>query len=143
MHQRGVNRRRKTRDVRSILPERQRPLERRGVEVGRVRGAGGDHRRRRHPYSRGAKGCGVYRRWSGTGVSRRRFAQALVREMPHTLALLQTGRLNEWRATLLVRETACLSAADRAIVDRRLCSDPAAARDSAVETLLITHLRAS
>ncbi|GAF48959.1 HNH endonuclease [Rhodococcus wratislaviensis] len=53
------------------------------------------------------------------------FAQALVHEMPHTLALLQTGRLNEWRATLLVRETACLSAADRAIVDRRLCSDPA------------------
>ncbi|MDI9979160.1 DUF222 domain-containing protein [Rhodococcus sp. IEGM 1307] len=53
------------------------------------------------------------------------FAQALVHEMPHTLALLRSGRLNEWRATLLVRETACLSAADRAIVDRRLCSDPA------------------
>jgi hypothetical protein len=33
--------------------------------------------------------------------------------------------LNEWRATLLVRETACRSATDRAIVDRRLCSDPA------------------
>ena len=33
--------------------------------------------------------------------------------------------MNEWRATLLVRETACLSAADRAIVDRRLCSGPA------------------
>jgi hypothetical protein len=49
------------------------------------------------------------------------FAQALVHEMPHTLAMLRTGR----RATLLVRETACLSAADRAIVDRRLCSDPA------------------
>ncbi|EID79512.1 hypothetical protein W59_13926 [Rhodococcus opacus RKJ300 = JCM 13270] len=53
------------------------------------------------------------------------FAQALVHEMPHTLAMLRTGRLNEWRATLLVRETACLSAADRGIVDRRLCSDPA------------------
>ncbi|ANS30574.1 hypothetical protein R1CP_29730 [Rhodococcus opacus] len=53
------------------------------------------------------------------------FAQALVHEMPHTLALLRTGRLNEWRATLLVRETACLSATDRGIVDRRLCSDPA------------------
>ncbi len=53
------------------------------------------------------------------------FAQALVHEMPHTLALLRSGRLNEWRATLLVRETACLSAADRGgIVDRRLCSDP-------------------
>ncbi|EKT84116.1 hypothetical protein WSS_A03335 [Rhodococcus opacus M213] len=45
--------------------------------------------------------------------------------MPHTLAMLRSGRLNEWRATLLVRETACLSAADRGIVDRRLCSDPA------------------
>ena len=30
------------------------------------------------------------------------FAQALVHEMPHTLAMLRTGRLNEWRATLLV-----------------------------------------
>jgi len=45
--------------------------------------------------------------------------------MPHTLAMLRSGRLNEWRATLLVRETACRSATDRAIVDRRLCSDPA------------------
>ncbi|MFD6056605.1 HNH endonuclease [Rhodococcus wratislaviensis] len=53
------------------------------------------------------------------------FAQALVHEMPHTLALLRSGRLNEWRATLLVRETACLSAAERGNVDRRLCSDPA------------------
>ncbi|MGW5148015.1 HNH endonuclease [Rhodococcus koreensis] len=52
------------------------------------------------------------------------FAQAVVHEMPHTLALLRSGRLNEWRATLLVRETACLSAADRAVMDRRLCSDP-------------------
>ncbi|PBC49411.1 HNH endonuclease signature motif containing protein [Rhodococcus sp. ACPA1] len=53
------------------------------------------------------------------------FARALVHEMSHTLALLQTGRLNEWRATLLVREAACLSAADRGSVDCRLCSDPA------------------
>ncbi|BAH54373.1 HNH endonuclease signature motif containing protein [Rhodococcus opacus] len=52
------------------------------------------------------------------------FARAVVHEMPHTLALLRSGRLNEWRATLLVRETACLSAHDRGIVDRRLCSDP-------------------
>ena len=41
-------------------------------------------------------------------------AKALVTEMPHTLAALESGQLNEWRATLLVRETACLSAADRA-----------------------------
>ena len=46
-------------------------------------------------------------------------AKALVTEMPHTLAALETGQLNEWRATLLVRETACLTAADRAAVDER------------------------
>ena len=50
-------------------------------------------------------------------------AKALVTEMPHTLAALQTGQLNEWRATLLVRETACLSAADRAAVDAELAAD--------------------
>ena len=49
-------------------------------------------------------------------------AKALVTEMPHTLAL-QIGQLNEWRATLLVRETACLSAADRAAVDAELAPD--------------------
>ncbi|WP_229994940.1 DUF222 domain-containing protein, partial [Arthrobacter sp. Bi26] len=50
-------------------------------------------------------------------------AKALVTEMPHTLAALQTGQLNEWRATLLVRETACLTAADRAVVDADLAAD--------------------
>ncbi len=40
--------------------------------------------------------------------------------MPHTLAALETGQLNEWRATLLVRETACLTPADRAAVDEEL-----------------------
>ncbi|MFC8410692.1 HNH endonuclease [Arthrobacter sp. NPDC057259] len=50
-------------------------------------------------------------------------ARALVTEMPHTLAALETGRLNEWRATLLVRETACLDAADRAAVDGELAAD--------------------
>ncbi len=33
------------------------------------------------------------------------------------------GQLNEWRATLLVRETACLTAADRAAVDEDLAAD--------------------
>lgn len=50
------------------------------------------------------------------------FAKALVTEMPHTLAALDTGQLNEWRATLLVRETACLSAADRCAVDEELAA---------------------
>ncbi|MGO4230348.1 DUF222 domain-containing protein [Arthrobacter sp. YAF34] len=50
-------------------------------------------------------------------------AKALVTEMPHTLAALETGILNEWRATLLARETACLTAADRAAVDEELAPD--------------------
>ncbi|WP_427008201.1 HNH endonuclease [Pseudarthrobacter sp. H2] len=50
-------------------------------------------------------------------------ARALVAEMPRTLAALAAGDLNEWRATLLVRETACLSAADRAAVDGELAAD--------------------
>ncbi|WP_426976625.1 DUF222 domain-containing protein [Pseudarthrobacter sp. O4] len=50
-------------------------------------------------------------------------AKALVTEMPHTLTALHTGQLNEWRATLLVKETACLSAADRCAVDGQLAAD--------------------
>ncbi|MHC6222748.1 HNH endonuclease [Arthrobacter sp. MMS24-S77] len=50
-------------------------------------------------------------------------AKALVTEMPHTLAALETGQLNEWRATLLVKETACLSAEDRCAVDEELAAD--------------------
>ncbi|MDN4646584.1 DUF222 domain-containing protein, partial [Arthrobacter sp. PsM3] len=50
-------------------------------------------------------------------------AKALLTEMPHTLAALEGGQLNEWRATLLVKETACLSAADRAAVDAELAAD--------------------
>jgi hypothetical protein len=52
------------------------------------------------------------------------FANALVHEMPHTLDALTAGWLSEWRATLLVRETACLTVEDRATVDRELLGDP-------------------
>lgn len=54
------------------------------------------------------------------------FAKALVYEMPHTLAALQAGALTEWRATLIVRESACLTVEDRARLDHELCSDPIA-----------------
>jgi hypothetical protein len=50
-------------------------------------------------------------------------AKALVTEMPRTLAALESGQLNEWRATLLVRETACLSVADRCAVDEEIAAD--------------------
>lgn len=50
-------------------------------------------------------------------------ALVLVREMPHTLDALTVGAITEWRATLIARETAILTAEDRAAVDRRLCGD--------------------
>lgn len=52
------------------------------------------------------------------------FANALVHEMPHTLAALECGALSEYRATLIVRESACLSAEHRRRLDEELCSDP-------------------
>ena len=51
------------------------------------------------------------------------FAKALVHEMPHTLAALEAGVLSEWRATLVVRESACLDVEDRRRLDAELCSD--------------------
>ena len=50
-------------------------------------------------------------------------ANALVTEMPRTMAALESGQLNEWRATLLVKETACLSVEDRRSVDEELAPD--------------------
>lgn len=52
------------------------------------------------------------------------FATALVHEMPHTLAALAAGALSEWRATLIVRESACLTVEDRATLDAEMCADP-------------------
>jgi hypothetical protein len=51
------------------------------------------------------------------------FAKALVYEMPHTLAALKAGALSEWRATLIVRESACLDLAHRRLLDARMCAD--------------------
>jgi Domain of unknown function (DUF222) len=51
------------------------------------------------------------------------FAKALVYELPHTLAALEYGALSEWRATLIVRESACLEVEDRRVLDAELCAD--------------------
>jgi len=52
-------------------------------------------------------------------------AKVWTTEMPHTFAALREGRLSEYRAMILVAETACLEVEDRAEVDRLLCADPA------------------
>ncbi len=51
------------------------------------------------------------------------FAKALVYEMPHTLAALERGALSEWRATLIVRESACLTVEDRRVLDAEMCAE--------------------
>jgi Domain of unknown function (DUF222) len=50
-------------------------------------------------------------------------AKVLTAEMPHTMAALRAGRMSEWKATLIARETACLSLADRRRIDRDLAGD--------------------
>ncbi|MFC5178850.1 DUF222 domain-containing protein [Nocardioides taihuensis] len=47
-------------------------------------------------------------------------ATVLRDELPHTMAAFLAGRIAEWRATLVARETACLSRADRRAVDARV-----------------------
>jgi hypothetical protein len=44
--------------------------------------------------------------------------------MPYTLAALESGVLSEWRATLIVRESACLDVDDRRVLDSELCGEP-------------------
>ena len=47
-------------------------------------------------------------------------AQALLSELPATMAALRSGDTSEWRATLVARETACLDPADRRAADAEL-----------------------
>ncbi len=68
---------------------------------------------------------GLARRESPTqGARHLALGKALVAEMPHTLAALTHGEVSEWRATLVARETACLSRVDRAEVDAELAALP-------------------
>nr|WP_281496903.1 HNH endonuclease signature motif containing protein [Ornithinimicrobium sp. F0845] len=67
------------------------------------------------------KQVGLARRESPHAGSRHiGFARAVVHEMPNTHAAMTEGRLTEWAAMELVRETACLTSQQRSIVDARL-----------------------
>ncbi|MBP3042431.1 HNH endonuclease [Arthrobacter jiangjiafuii] len=50
-------------------------------------------------------------------------ARILTGEMPHTLQALTLGVINEWRATILVKETACLSLEDRQRIDEQVAGN--------------------
>ncbi|MER7559634.1 DUF222 domain-containing protein [Nocardioides sp. NPDC126508] len=49
-------------------------------------------------------------------------ATILIAEMPHTFALMKAGLFSQWQATILARETACLTQDDRRIIDDQLCA---------------------
>ncbi|MER6975257.1 DUF222 domain-containing protein [Nocardioides sp. NPDC000445] len=49
-------------------------------------------------------------------------AKVLIAEMPHTFALMKAGLFSQWQATILARETACLSLEDRRVIDSELCA---------------------
>ncbi|MDO9455639.1 DUF222 domain-containing protein [Nocardioides sp.] len=55
-------------------------------------------------------------------------AKDLVAELPHTLAALREGRLNEYRAQVIVTATSGLDPEARADIDAELCADPATLR---------------
>lgn len=51
-------------------------------------------------------------------------AKILRSELPHTLQAFRAGRITEWTAMLVARETACLGLEDRATVDLELAGNP-------------------
>ncbi|MFJ7749477.1 HNH endonuclease [Arthrobacter sp. NPDC097144] len=51
-------------------------------------------------------------------------ARILTQEMPHTLHALSAGIISEWRATILVRETACLALEARLRIDQLVAGNP-------------------
>jgi hypothetical protein len=53
-------------------------------------------------------------------------AKVVARELPHTWSAWRAGRITEWKATIVARETACLSLADRLVVDEVLAGDASA-----------------
>ncbi|WP_435769934.1 DUF222 domain-containing protein [Nocardioides sp. SYSU DS0651] len=63
-------------------------------------------------------------------------AKVLHAEMPHALARLKDGGLDEFRALLVARETGCLSAEQRLFVDEELFADPAVLAGEGARRLL-------
>lgn len=59
-------------------------------------------------------------------------AKALVHDLPCTMGALTAGRISEWRATIVARETACLTHDDRVEADLRVSDHLTTAGDKAL-----------
>lgn len=51
-------------------------------------------------------------------------ARIVTSELPHTWAAWRAGRIDEWTATVIARETACLPLTHRLAVDEEVAGDP-------------------
>jgi hypothetical protein len=56
-------------------------------------------------------------------VSGRTPARVVPAELPHTWAAWRSGRITEWKVTVVARETACLPVEHRLEVDRLVAAD--------------------
>ena len=81
------------------------PADRHGQGIG----AQVAHARRESPH-RGSRHLGL--------------ATIIQRELPHTWAAWRAGRITEWKATIIARETSCLSLPERQAVDAMIAEDP-------------------
>ncbi|QBX56524.1 DUF222 domain-containing protein [Nocardioides seonyuensis] len=81
------------------------PAARRGLGVAKQVGLA-----RRVSHDRGARHLGL--------------ARIVASELPCTWAAWRAGRIGEWKATVIARETACLSLEHRLEVDRLIAGDP-------------------
>ena len=96
-----------TREALAVLPEAATVAERRRVRVQVSRSVAGQVAlARRDSPVRGQRHLGL--------------ARALTGELPHTMAALSRGEVSEWRATIVARETSCLSREDRIRTDAEI-----------------------
>ncbi len=100
-------------DVTADLDESQRAIQASAGEPVERQGRGIAHQvalaRRESPH-RGQRHLGL--------------AKILRTELPHTRAAFRDGRITEWAATVIARETASLTLEDRMTVDAELAGDP-------------------
>ncbi|MFI5623024.1 DUF222 domain-containing protein [Nocardioides sp. NPDC051685] len=67
-------------------------------------------------------------------------AKILLTEMPHTFRLMKAGLFSQWQATILARETACLSLEDRRVIDDQLCATGPNGRPAKAVTMGLRQL---
>jgi hypothetical protein len=80
------------------------------------------------PRSRQGRGVGHQVAWARRespfrGQRHLSLARIVAAELPHTWQAWRSGRITEWTATLIARETGCLCLPDRLVVDAEVAGD--------------------